>query len=178
MLLDLSATFDTVDQSKLLMILHNDIGVNGVALKWFESFLCGRTQKVKIEEAYSDESDLKYGVPQGSVLGPDLFKIYVRSLRKHVEPAKFDIFGFADDHQLLKAFLPVLQVTALNNDIQYCFQMIATWMNKLFLCLNASKTKILIVPPSLRDEIVIRGTFINDKCIRFVSSAKNLGVIR
>ena len=103
---------------------------------------------------------------------------FVRSLRKHVEPAKFDIFGFADDHQLLKAVLPVLQVTALNNDIQYCFQMIATWMNKLFLCLNASKTKILIVPPSLRDEIVIRGTFINDKCIRFVSSAKNLGVIQ
>ena len=112
------------------------------------------------------------------VLGPDLFKIYVRSLRKEVEPARFDIFGFADDHQLLKTFLPIFQVTALQNDIQYCFELISKWMNKYFLCLNASKTKILIiVPPSLRGKIVIHGTFINDKCVRFVSSAKNLGVI-
>ena len=177
MLLDLSAAFDTVDQSKLLSILHNDIGLEGAVLKWFDSFLLGRTQKVKIGKEYSAETELKYGVAQGSVLGPDLFKIYIRSLRNYVKPAMFDIFGFADDHQLLKAFLPIFQVTALSNDIQNCFEMISKWMNEYFLCLNTSKTKILIiVPPSLRNEIIIQGTFINDKCIRFVRSAKNLGV--
>ena len=178
MLLDLSAAFDTVDQVKLLMILQQDIGIDGVALKWFASFLQNRTQKVKVGESYSEETLLKYGVAQGSVLGPPLFNIYIRSLRKYLEPTKFSIFGFADDHQLLKTFLPVLQVHALGGDIQYCFNMIADWMNEFFLRLNAQKTKILIImPPSLMKDIRIRGTFINENCVRFVHSAKNLGVV-
>ena len=74
--------------------------------------------------------------------------------------------------------LPVLQVHALGEDIQHCFDEISHWMNEYFLRLNASKTKILVViPPSLRNQIVIRGTFINGDCIRFVHSAKNLGVL-
>ena len=177
-LLDLSAAFDTVDQSKLLLILQHEIGIEGVALQWFKSFLCGRTQKVKIRDVDSNESSLDYGVAQGSVLGPDIFKIYVRSLPRHVQSVWFDIFGFADDHQLLKTFLPWFQLTAFREDIQNCFDMISKWMNHFFLCLNTNKTKILIIaPPSLRNQIIINGIFINNKCIRFVSSAKNLGVI-
>ena len=76
-LLDLSAAFDTVDHSKLLDILEHEIGIEGTALRWFESFLVGRTQKVKIGDEYSEEVELEYGVAQGSVLGPPLFKIYI-----------------------------------------------------------------------------------------------------
>lgn len=178
MLLDLSAAFDTVDQSKLLSILKEEIGIDGTALKWFHSFLKGRTQKVKIRNDYSAESLLLYGVPQGSVLGPNLFNIYTRSLYKYIEPSKFDTVGFADDHQLVKSFLPTLQSMALGADIRYCFNLITKWMSEFFLCLNPSKTKILIIaPPSIKSEIVINGTFINDSCIRFVSHARNLGVI-
>ena len=178
MLLDLSAAFDTVDQEKLLQILHHDIGIEGTALKWFESFLKGRTQKVKINTSYSEESKLGYGVAQGSVLGPDLFNIYIRSLCKYLEPIKLSIFGFADDHQLLKSFLPLLQVQALGEDIQSCFKAIANWMNNFYLKLNPDKTKfLLIMPPSMAKEICIGGTFIDGKCIRFVKSAKNLGVL-
>ena len=51
-------------------------------------------------------------------------------------------------------------------------------MNEFFLCLNPNKTKILVImPPSLKDTMVIKGTFINDRCVRFVQSAKNLGVV-
>ena len=110
MLLDLSAAFDTVNQDKLLCILRDEIGI-----------LQGRTQTVKIGDVYSDEKELKHGVPQGSVPRPDLSNIYIRSLRKHVEPARFDIFGFSDDHQLMKCFLPVFQVKALGEDIMNCF---------------------------------------------------------
>ena len=82
-LLDLSAAFDTVDHDKLLEILEREIGIEGVALSWFRSFLKGRTQKVKIGDEYSELSELLYGVAQGSVLGPILFKIYIRSFYSH-----------------------------------------------------------------------------------------------
>ena len=178
MLLDLSAAFDTVDQEKLLSILQHEIGVEGTPLKWLTSYLKGRTQEVKIGESFSEKLDLKYGVAQGSVLGPDLFNIYVRTLQNYVEPSTFSIFGFADDHQLLKIFLPALQVNALGENIQNCFKIIGDWMNKYFLQLNTNKTKILVVmPPSQSRKILIHGTFINGNCVRFVPSAKNLGVI-
>ena len=178
MMLDLSAAFDTVDQTKLLNILQEEIGIEGTALRWFTSFITGRTQKVKIRDSYSEQGDLIYGEAQGSVLGPPLFNIYIRSLKKHVDPAKFSIFGFADDHQLIKSFLPVLQIKALDGDINNCFSLITEWMNSYFLRLNASKTQIMIViPPSLRHAIKVKGTFINGVCIRFVHHAKNLGVI-
>ena len=137
-----------------------------------------RTQKVKIGNVFSLEALLKYGVAQGSVLGPILFNIYMRSLCKYIRSTKFLIFGFADDHQLLKTFLPIFQVQALGENIQHCFKMIDEWMKEFFLKLNSSKTKIFIIkPPSLSAGIRIRGTFLNDKCVRFVQSAKNLGVI-
>ena len=178
MMLDLSAAFDTVDQSKLLSILRDEIGVEGTALKWFESFIVGRTQRVKIRDAYSEVGDLIYGEAQGSVLGPPLFNIYIRSLKKHVEPSKFSILGFADDHQLIKTFLPVLQIQALDGDLNKCFDLITEWMDCFYLRLNATKTKILVVaPPALRNSLKIKGTFINGSCIRFDTSAKNLGVI-
>ena len=178
LLLDLSAAFDTIDQKQLLKILRNEIGIEGLALQWFESFLIGRTQKVKIANSYSSESELDYGAPQGSSLAPRLFNIYARSIKEHVSPSKYSIFGFADDHQLLKAFLPILQTTALGTDIENCFSLIAEWMEKHFLKLNASKTKIMIIaPPAVVDRIKIGGTFINSKCIRFVHSARNLGVL-
>ena len=177
-LLDLSAAFDTVDHVKLLHILEHDIGIVGTALKWFESFLVGRTQKVKIGNEYSEILELLYGVAQGSVLGPPLFKIYIRSLYKHVEPTGYTIEGFADDHQLIKQFLIAFQRTALGEGIQSLLLHIAEWMKEHFLCLNQGKTKILVLaPPSIQSEIVIGGVFLENICIRFVESAKNLGVI-
>lgn len=83
LLLDLSAAFDTVDQDLLLSILSNDIGIHGTALKWFSSFIKDRTVEVKINDSYSGTDTLDFGVPQGSVLGPTLFGIYIRSLYQH-----------------------------------------------------------------------------------------------
>ena len=107
--------------------MKEEIGIEGTALKWFTSFMTGRTQKVKIRDSYSEEGDLIYGVAQGSVLGPALFNIYIRSLKKPVDPTKFSIFGFADDHQLIKPFLPVLQLKALDGDVNECFRLIEEW---------------------------------------------------
>ena len=167
-----------MDHAKLLFILEHEIGIVGTALKWFESFLTGRTQKVKIGDEYSEVVELLYGVAQGSVLGPPLFKIYIRSLYKFVEPTRFTIEGFADDHQLIKQFLISFQRKALGENIQNLLQHIGEWMKEYFLCLNQGKTNILVLaPPSVQSEIIINGVFLENVCIRFVTSAKNLGVI-
>ena len=178
LLLDLSAAFDTVDQNKLLVLLRDEIGIDGTAYKWFESFLVDRTQKVRIGDSDSDEKTLEWGVAQGSVLGPPLFGIYVRPLYRFVEPIKVNIFGYSDDHQTVKAFLPILQHKALAQDISDCLEHICKWMSNSFLCINQSKTKILVMaPPNIANEIYIGGTFVNQECIRFVDSARNLGVL-
>ena len=179
MLLDLSAAFDTVDQLKMLSILRNRCGIQGVALKWFESFLKGRTQKVLIKDEYSNSESLDFGVAQGSILGPKLFNLYAQSFASTLNTkVNVKVEGYADDHQLQKQFSVIFQFTFLTEGVQNIFNAAELWMFEYFLKVNSSKTLMLIVaPPSVLDSIIIKGTFINGCCIRFVSEAKNLGVI-
>jgi len=178
LLLDLGAAFDTVDHDKLLYILRNEIGIEDSALSWFSSFLKGRFQTVKIGDARSSEETVQFGVPQGSILGPRLFNLYIRFLYKYIEHTRFEIEGFADDHQLMKKFVITMQPIALGDNISSCLSAFSSWMRNYFLCLNENKTKILIIaPPSIRSDIHINGVMLNDSCIRFVDSAKNLGIV-
>ena len=94
--LDLSAAFDTIDVEKVLEILDMEIGVGGVVLKWFRSFLEGRTQKVKIDGEYSESLKVPCGAPQGSVLGPKIFNINVRSQPMVFKQCLFTSSSFAD----------------------------------------------------------------------------------
>ena len=102
--LDLSAAFDTIDTEKLLNILSDEIGITGTALRWFKSYLQGRTQRVKIHNSYSNRCEVAYGVPQGSVLGPKLFSVYVRSQPAVFNKCGFTTSSFADDANGRKTF--------------------------------------------------------------------------
>ena len=104
LLLDLSAAFDTVDHSVLLDILWFELGFRGEVYRWFVAFLKDRRQAVGVDGKKSSFKANLYGVPQGSVLGPFLFNIYVRSLIKAMEQMGFTIHGYADDHQVLYSF--------------------------------------------------------------------------
>ncbi len=76
-LLDLSAAFDTIDHNFLLNRLENYAGISEIALAWFKSYLSVRHQFVAVNEEVSYHSQVQYGVPQGSVLGPLLFTLYM-----------------------------------------------------------------------------------------------------
>ena len=177
MLLDLSAAFDTVDHSKLLFILENEIGIQGTALKWFRSFITGRCQKVKIGQFESEEIIIRFGVPQGSVLGPILFNIYIRSIYSTVTSKSFNIHGFADDHQIYKSFNPEDEYQVLCHDLPKCFQEIEKWMSEHFLLLNPGKTEIIVFgPKKVLTDLEINGVFLTQSvCIRLITEAKNLG---
>ena len=115
---------------KLLGILFSEIGIRGTAFAWFKSYLCGRSQKVKIGNAFSEEVILEFGVPQGSVLGPVLFNIYIRSFYQTVRlNSSFDVQGYADDHQLYSSFSMSNQAYMLGTNILNTLTMVKHWMN-------------------------------------------------
>ena len=116
-LIDLSAAFDTVDILLLLDILENDIGIKGTALLWFNSFLSGRSQCVKIQDTLSNILPVLFGVPQGSVLGPVLFNIYTSSLSLAIKDFGFCTSGYADDNNAYESFPLAFQFNIISEQL-------------------------------------------------------------
>ena len=175
--LDLSAAFDTIDTEKVLEIMNVEIGIGGVALQWFRSFLEGRTQRVKIENEYSDSLDVRYGAPQGSVLGPRIYNVNVRSQPNAFKKCMFSSSSFADDSNGRKQFALTFQFSVINKDIVNCLHQIINWSNSHFMKINPDKTEILLLcPESLNREVIIKGVIFENQCIRFSYEVKNVGV--
>ena len=105
-LLNLSAAFDTLDHNTLLKRLRLNLGISGVVLRWLESYLTERNQRVLAEGGASQPTVLKYGVPQGSVLGPVLFTMYITPLGHVIRHYNTLYYLFADDTQLHKSSSP------------------------------------------------------------------------
>ena len=79
--------------------MENEIGITANALKWFNSYLIGCTQRVKIKDNYSDSQETPFGVPPGSILGPTAFDICVRGQPQVSQNCRFKPGSFADDSQ-------------------------------------------------------------------------------
>ena len=175
--LDLSAAFDTINIEKVLEILEVEMGVGGTVLKWFRSFLEGRTQQVKIGNAYSESLEVPCGAPQGSVLGPRIFGVNVRSQPVVFKINTFSSSSFADDSNGRKQFALTFQFSIINNDIIQCLRQIIDWSNAHYMKINPEKTEILLLcPPSLNREVIIKGVIFEEQCIRFSDEVKNVGV--
>ncbi len=175
--LDLSAAFDTIDVDKFLKIMNEEIGVGGTVLKWFRSFLSGRTQRVKIENVYSDSLRVPCGAPQGSVLGPRVYNINTRSQPMVFKHCMFTSSSFADDSNGRKQFALTFQFHVINNDLSDCLRHIIDWNNAHFMKINPDKTEIMLLrPSSLNKDVIINGFIFEGQCIRFSSEVKNVGV--
>ena len=128
-LLDLSAAFDTIDHDNLFMILERFVGISGSALQLIKSYFSGRTQRVVIDGILSDFANLVCGVPQGSVLGPMKFCLYLLPLCAILKKHNIGYHIYADDTQLYISFNskePLTSLTKLNN----CIPDIRVWMIK------------------------------------------------
>ncbi len=105
-LLDLIAAFDTADHNILLERLENWVGLSGMALKWFRSYLEGRGYYVSLGEHKSKWTSMTCGVPQGSVLAPLLFSLYMLPLSQIMRKKLIAYHSYADDTQIYLALSP------------------------------------------------------------------------
>ncbi len=168
-LLDLSAAFDTVDHI-LLSCLEHWVGIKGTALCWFEAYLKSRSFSVSVGQFISSSASLLYGVPQGSILGPLLFNLYMLPLRNIIRKYKIYFHFNADDSQL---YLPLKSRDSMQPLID-CLEDIKCWMSNNFLQLN-NKTEVILFGPSKTRNSVAGN--LENLTPYIKSHVKNLGVI-
>ena len=135
---DLQKAFDTVDHEILLSKLDH-YGIRGIENDWFKSYLSDRFQFVNIANIKSKLKPIKHGVPQGSVLGPLLFLLYINDLHACIKTS--ETYHFADDTHLLN-FSEI--VCSLCGRVNADLRILVSWLNANKISLNASKTEFVI----------------------------------
>jgi hypothetical protein len=135
---DFEKAFDKVPHKRLLSKLAS-YGISSDLLKWIEGFLCNRVSRVRINGHQSEWKPVISGIPQGSVLGPLLFAIFINDLPSHCSLS--DIFLFADDAKMFKHILSSEDSVVLNSSCQNLYDWCEQWLMKL----NINKCKVLSV---------------------------------
>ena len=168
--LDFQKAFDTVDHCILLDKLYF-YGIRGQAFDWFSSYLHNRQQLVNYYGYESDLKTIKCGVPQGSILGPLLFLLYINDLPQVSE--YFMPILFADDTNL---FATGYNLNDIFSEINKEIANIYAWVKANKLSLNIDKTNFMLFTPKCVPRS-INGIFINGNKIMEVTETKFLGVI-
>ena len=135
---DLQKAFDTVNHEILLNKLEY-YGIRGLPLKWFKSYLMNRRQFVFINGINSKTTFINTGVPQGSILGPLLFLIYINDLHKCINHAT--PYHYADDTNLL---IISESLKKLNQKTNHDLSSLVKWLRANKISLNTNKTELII----------------------------------
>ena len=180
-MLDLSVAFDTIDHDILFSRMENTLGITGQALAWFKSYLSGRTLRIKIDKSFSELQDILWSVPQGSVLGPLLFLIYLLPLGKLIRKHGLELHIYADDTQFYLSIKPITQqaVDIGVARLEGCFTDIYTWMSQNKLKLNVDKTEVLVLgTPKQRAKISVSSISVNGEIVKILNiHISNLGSV-
>lgn len=134
---DLQKAFDTVSHGKLLITLEN-YGFRNNALKLIESYLENRQQTAYINNTYSEPRKIEFGVPQGTVLGPILFILYINSIFNI--PTSGQVFSYADDTAVL---YKDNSWNSLRNKVEKDLILFKNWFDRKLLTINIKKTMYL-----------------------------------
>ena len=172
MFLNLKKAFDTVDH-EILLIKMNRCGIQGKTLDWFKSYLTNHTQRCSVNGCLSDFTTLKCGVPQGTILGPLLFLIYINDLPDCLSFSTPRMY--ADDTHITYADsdLHLIQ-SSLSHDLEK----LSKWLVSNRLTLNATKTEFMLIGSrqrlsTLSDTLELS---IDNVLIEQVPSVKSLGI--
>ena len=161
---DFSKAFDSVAHLRLLVKLEN-VGIGGDVLKWITSFLTERKQCVSVEGTKSEWSKVISGIPQGSVLGPILFVIFINDMPEEV---KYNICKlFADDCKLYGCVNSTEE-----NKVQFDLTSLENWSKKWQLPFNATKCKVM----HFGHNNPSHSYYLNDHMLEKTNNEKDLGV--
>lgn len=173
-LLDFSKAFDLVNHDLLCDKLFKNFKFSHGAIRLIRNFLTDRSQKVAFS---SDESLLKHiqcGVPQGSVLSPLLFAIFIDDLPKSLD-SKINYHMYADDVQLYLTG-PTLQISDLSSLMNESIDSVSRWAAVNGMKLNASKTQVMLINRNPAN-IELPTLFLNNEELSRVEKVKDLGLI-
>ena len=163
--LDLQKAFDSVPHQRLIYKLEK-LGINGKLLCWIESFLTHRFQRVAVGGKYSSWSRVKSGVPQGSVLGPILFLLYINDISNLITT---NIKIFADDSKIFGSACNIDEADCIQKDLDALDNWCKVWMLKF----NPSKCHVLHIGKNNHKYLYHIGGFL----LSSVDDEKDLGII-
>jgi hypothetical protein len=174
--LDISAAFDTIDFGILTDRLRTDFGIGGLALGWLLSFVTDRMQYVGVGTARSASVTCLSGVPQGSVLGPLLFAIYISPVDNVIAAHRLQFHQYADDTQMYMAVHP--SANSPFDAASHCVSDVSRWFLENGMLLNPSKTEaVLFGTRAQRAKVdMSAGIDVAGAPVQFSRSVKLLGV--
>ena len=175
-LLDFSSAFNSVDFDVLLSILQS-LNVSPPVLAWFNSYLRGRSQSVRHDDSSSDWCDITAGVPQGGILSPLLFSVFINSISETITS---NYHLYADDLQLYRHFSVADTVTAINQ-LNLDLESITSWAKSFGLLVNPDKSQAIIIGSrhlcNSFDQSRVPPVMLNGVSITLSKTVRNLGVI-
>lgn len=174
-LIDFSNAFNTVDYDILLALLKH-LNFSSLAIEWFSSYLKGRQQAVRIGQSQSDWTELTSGVPQGGILSPLLFSIFINFVTPHIN-CPFHLY--ADDLQLY-IHCDVKDIASAVSELNNNLENVRSWASRFGIKVNPMKCQAIIVGNKRQTEklvgVPLPSIVFGDATIPYESTVKDLGL--